>query len=140
VRAEARCGNPSGHPAIVVVGPRGELRAVTPAAREWQDRLDETAPDQLSVVMQVMAVGARAAARSRRSADRPAASGVRFDVSRARHVREVIAGHSTTDIAGRRFISAHTVQDHLEVNVRQGRRPQPWRARGSAATRWFLRR
>ncbi|MCA1820518.1 MAG: LuxR C-terminal-related transcriptional regulator [Pseudonocardia sp.] len=61
--------------------------------------------------------------------------------SRERDIcREVIAGHSTTDIAGRRFISAHTVQDHLEVNVRQGRRPPPWRARGSAATRWFLRR
>jgi hypothetical protein len=44
VRSEARGWTPSGHPAIVVVGPRGELRAVTPAAREWQDRLDEIAP------------------------------------------------------------------------------------------------
>ena len=35
--------------------------------------------------------------------------------SRERDIcREVIAGHSTADIAGRLFISAHTVQDHLK--------------------------
>jgi DNA-binding CsgD family transcriptional regulator len=28
--------------------------------------------------------------------------------------QEVIAGHSTSDIAARLFISAHTVQDHLK--------------------------
>lgn len=61
VRSEA-CGWTPGHPAIVVVGPRGELRAVTPAAREWQDRLDEIAPGRFMVMMQVMAVGARTAA------------------------------------------------------------------------------
>jgi hypothetical protein len=57
VRSEARGWTPGGHPAIVVVGPRGELRAVTPAAREWQDRLDEIAPGRFMVMMQVMAVG-----------------------------------------------------------------------------------
>ncbi|MCU1611732.1 MAG: LuxR family transcriptional regulator, partial [Pseudonocardiales bacterium] len=35
--------------------------------------------------------------------------------SRERDIcREVIAGHSTADIAGRLFISANTVQDHLK--------------------------
>jgi DNA-binding CsgD family transcriptional regulator len=35
--------------------------------------------------------------------------------SREREVcREVIAGHSTADIAGRLFISSNTVQDHLK--------------------------
>ncbi len=32
VRSEAGCLMPGGHPAIVVVGPRGELRALTAAA------------------------------------------------------------------------------------------------------------
>ena len=35
--------------------------------------------------------------------------------SRERDIcREVIAGHSTADIAGRLVVSAHTVQDHLK--------------------------
>ena len=61
VRSEARGCTPAGRPAIVVVGPRGELRAVTPA-KEWQDRLDETAPGRFMVMMRVMAVGGRGAA------------------------------------------------------------------------------
>lgn len=140
-----------GHPAIVVVGPRGELRAVTPAAREWQDRLEETAPGRFMVMMRVMAAGARAAAsggfrarlRDARGqwailqaspliggdddqiavAIEPAAGDQLIGLllmaygltSRERDIcREVIAGHSTIDIAGRLFISAHTVQDHLK--------------------------
>jgi DNA-binding CsgD family transcriptional regulator len=151
VRSEARGWTPGGHPAIVVVGPRGELRAVTPAAREWQDRLDEIAPGRFMVMMQVMAVGARAAAsggfRARLRDARgqwavlqasPLIGGdddqvaVAIDpatgdqliglllvayglTSRERDIcREVIAGHSTADIAGRLFISANTVQDHLK--------------------------
>ena len=58
VRSEA-AGPMSGHPAIVVVGTGGELNAVTPAAREWQDRLDQIAPGRFLVMMQVMAGGAR---------------------------------------------------------------------------------
>jgi hypothetical protein len=46
-----------GHPAIVV-GTGGEP-AATPAAREWQDRLDQIAPGRFLVMMQVMAGGAR---------------------------------------------------------------------------------
>lgn len=151
VRSEARGWTPGGHPAIVVVGPRGELRAVTPAAREWQDRLDEIAPGRFMVMMQVMAVGARAAAsggfrarlRDARGqwavlqaspliggdddqvavAIEPATGDQLIGLllvaygltSRERDIcREVIAGHSTADIAGRLFISANTVQDHLK--------------------------
>jgi hypothetical protein len=44
VRAEAAAVRTVGVPAIVVVGLRGELRAVTPAAQEWQQRLDQIAP------------------------------------------------------------------------------------------------
>jgi DNA-binding CsgD family transcriptional regulator len=140
-----------GDPAIVVVGPRGELRAVTPAARDWQDRLEEIAPGRFMVMMQVMAAGARAAAaggfraRLRDACGQwvllqasPLIGGDDYQIavtieratgdqliglllmaygltSRERDIcREVIAGRSTADIAGRLFISAHTVQDHLK--------------------------
>jgi hypothetical protein len=62
VRSEASAQTGIGHPAIVVVGPRGGLRAVTPAAREWQDRLDEIAPGRFEVMMQLMAGGAHTTA------------------------------------------------------------------------------
>ncbi|MFG2025107.1 LuxR C-terminal-related transcriptional regulator [Streptomyces sp. NPDC048825] len=151
VRSEARAGAPGGHSAIVVLGPRGELRSATPAAREWQDGIDEIAPGRFMLMMQVMAVGARAAttgafrARLRDVRGRwaflqaspliggddeqvavtiePASGDLLMSLllvaygltSRERDIcREVIAGHSTADIAGRLFISAHTVQDHLK--------------------------
>jgi hypothetical protein len=53
-----------GHPAIVVVGTGGELNAATPAAREWQDRLDQIARGRFLVMMQVMAGGARTSSSS----------------------------------------------------------------------------
>jgi DNA-binding CsgD family transcriptional regulator len=61
VRSDAHGWPTSGHPAIVVVGGRGELRAVTPAAREWQDRLNEISPGRFLLMMRLMAMGARAA-------------------------------------------------------------------------------
>ncbi|HKS52966.1 MAG TPA: helix-turn-helix transcriptional regulator [Pseudonocardiaceae bacterium] len=142
---------PGGHPAIVVVGPRGELRAVTPAAQQWQDRLNEIAPGRFLVMMQVMATGARATAvgsfRARvqgvggqwavlhaspliggddeqiavtiEPATGDQLTGLLLAAygltARERDVcREVIAGHSTADIAARLFMSAHTVQDDLK--------------------------
>ena len=60
VRSEA--GHPAGgRPAVLVVGPGGALRAATPAAQEWRERLDDIAPGRFAVMMQVMASGARAA-------------------------------------------------------------------------------
>jgi DNA-binding CsgD family transcriptional regulator len=61
VRSEAGGLMLGGHPAIVVLGPGGELRAVTPAAHEWQERFDQIAPGRFMVMMQVMATGARGA-------------------------------------------------------------------------------
>ncbi|HEX5347436.1 MAG TPA: hypothetical protein VFW64_10130 [Pseudonocardiaceae bacterium] len=139
-RSEARGWTTGGHPAIVVVGPRGELRAVTLAAREWQERLDEIAPDRFMVMMQLMAAGARTAASGSFRARLRDARGqwavlqaspliggdddqiavaiepatgdqliglllVAYGLtSRERDIcREVIAGQSTADIAGRLF-------------------------------------
>jgi DNA-binding CsgD family transcriptional regulator len=135
----------------VILGQRGELHAVTPAAREWQDRLDQIAPGRFLLMMQVMAVGARSAptgefrARLRDAggewavlqaspliggddaeiavAIEPAAGDQLIGLllaaygmsTRERQIcREVIAGRSTADIAGRLFISPNTVQDHLK--------------------------
>ena len=143
---------PDGHPAIVVVGPRGELRAVTPAAQEWQQRLDHIAPSRFALMMQVMASGARTATSSGFRARlqyahgqwavleaSPLISGDDQDqvavtiepasgdqlisllfvayglTTREREIcGEVMAGHSTSDIAARLFISSNTVQDHLK--------------------------
>jgi DNA-binding CsgD family transcriptional regulator len=62
VRTEAQGRPADGRPAVVVVGTGGALRAATPAAQEWRDRLDDIAPGRFTVMMQVMASGARAAA------------------------------------------------------------------------------
>ena len=152
VRSEALRGwNPGRRPAIVILGRRGNLHALTPAAREWQDRLDQIAPGRFLAMMQVLAVGARSApsgafrARLRDAggewavlqaspliggddneiavAIEPATGDALIGLllaayglsTRERDIcREVIAGRSTADIAGRLFISANTVQDHLK--------------------------
>ncbi len=142
---------PNGQPAIVVVGPRGDLRAVTPAASEWRERLDQIAPGRFMLMMQVMAMGARAAifrrlpaktagcARSVGSLEASPLIGGDQDqiavtiepasgdhlisllfaayglTAREREIcSEVMAGRSTSDIAGHLFISTNTVQDHLK--------------------------
>jgi DNA-binding CsgD family transcriptional regulator len=151
VRSEARGWMPNGHPAIVLVGSAGEVRAVTPAAGEWQERLDQIAPGRFIVMMQVMASGARTAssggfrARLRDAygqwailqasqligADQDQVA-VTIEPASGDHLmsllflaygltvrereicREVSNGHSTSEIAGRLFISSNTVQDHLK--------------------------
>ena len=62
VRSEAQSRSAATRPAVVVVGADGTLRSTTPAAQEWRDRLDDIAPGRFTVMMQVMASGARAAA------------------------------------------------------------------------------
>lgn len=46
-------------PAIVVVGPRGDLRSLTPGAAGWRERLDDTRPGVFLTMMRVMAAGVR---------------------------------------------------------------------------------
>jgi DNA-binding CsgD family transcriptional regulator len=60
VRSEAHGPSGSVRPAIVVVGPDGTQRSGTPAAQEWRDRMDEIAPGRFTLMMSVMATGARA--------------------------------------------------------------------------------
>jgi DNA-binding CsgD family transcriptional regulator len=59
VRSHPRLQSRAVPPAIVVIGGRGELRSATPAARDWQRRLDDIAPGRFLLMMQVMALGAR---------------------------------------------------------------------------------
>ncbi|TCC38758.1 helix-turn-helix transcriptional regulator [Kribbella speibonae] len=47
-------------PSIVVTGPSGEPRAITPAARTWQDELDEIAPGRFDVLLRAVVTGTRA--------------------------------------------------------------------------------
>ena len=151
VRSEASGSIAVSRPAIVVIGPRGELRALTPAGQEWRERLDQIAPGRFALMMHVMALGARStnpgSFRTRlRDAGGQWASleaspliGADEDqiavtiepargdqlisllfaayglTAREREIcSEVMAGHSTSDIASQLFISTNTVQDHLK--------------------------
>ncbi|MFG1819747.1 helix-turn-helix transcriptional regulator [Kribbella sp. NPDC049174] len=49
-------------PSIVVTGPGGEPRAITPAARDWQDALNEIAPGRFNVLLRAVVTGTQAAA------------------------------------------------------------------------------
>ncbi|WP_328998088.1 LuxR C-terminal-related transcriptional regulator [Kribbella sp. NBC_00709] len=48
-------------PSIVVTGPNGELRAITAAARTWQDELNDIAPGRFDVLLRAVVTGTRAA-------------------------------------------------------------------------------
>jgi DNA-binding CsgD family transcriptional regulator len=61
VRSEMLSLMPECRPAVVVVDSRGQPRAVTPAAQDWQERLDQSAPGRFMMMMQVMASGAGSA-------------------------------------------------------------------------------
>lgn len=46
-------------PAIVVAGPRGTPRGMTPAAQVWRERLDEVAPGRFTAMLCAVVAGAR---------------------------------------------------------------------------------
>lgn len=62
VRSEISDRATAGRPAIVVLGSGGEARSATPEARQWQERLDEIAPDRFEVMMRIMARGVQSTA------------------------------------------------------------------------------
>ncbi len=62
VRREAARSPLTDQPAIVVIGPHGEILSTTSTARNWRAGLDEIAPQRFATMMQVMASGARASA------------------------------------------------------------------------------
>jgi hypothetical protein len=170
VRSEAQRLMQGAQPAIVVVGPRGELRAITAAAQDWQERFDQIAPGRFMVIMQLMAGGARTAtsggfrARLRDARGQWAvlkaspliggdddqiavtvepASGDQLLglllaayglTAREREVcGEVINGHSTSDIARPPVHLQQYRTRSSKVDLRQGRRTEPWRTRRPAA-------
>jgi DNA-binding CsgD family transcriptional regulator len=49
-------------PSIVVAGPNGEPRAITAAARIWQDELNAIAPGRFDVLLRAVVTGAQASA------------------------------------------------------------------------------
>jgi DNA-binding CsgD family transcriptional regulator len=59
VRAGASTAPAEDGPAIVVAGPRGSVRSLTPAARVWRERLDEIAPGRFTAMLCAVVVGAR---------------------------------------------------------------------------------
>jgi len=61
VRTDARASRDAGGPAIVVTGPGGELRALTPAAESWSEELDRIAPGRFAVLLRAVVTGALAA-------------------------------------------------------------------------------
>lgn len=61
VRTHAHGYRGGAGPSIVVTGPSGEPRAVTAAARTWQDELDQIAPGRFAVLLQAVVTGTRAA-------------------------------------------------------------------------------
>lgn len=58
VRAQVTGDHPGGRPAVAVVGPRGDVRSATSAARDWQESVDETTPGRFALLMSLMAAGA----------------------------------------------------------------------------------
>lgn len=61
MRSAAQGGTGPGRPAVVLIGADGQLVAVTPDARDWQERLDAIAPGRFQVMMQIMASGSHSA-------------------------------------------------------------------------------
>ncbi len=61
VRTEAAGRGAQRQPAVVIIDDRGRIRTLTAAAADWQGRLDAMAHNRFSIMMQVMAGGARGA-------------------------------------------------------------------------------
>ena len=61
VRTDAHGYRGGAGPSIVVTGANGEPRAITAAARTWQDELDEIAPGRFDVLLRAVVTGTRAA-------------------------------------------------------------------------------
>jgi DNA-binding CsgD family transcriptional regulator len=60
VRSEAAARDAQRQPAVVIIDDRGRIRTLTAEAADWRARLDLMARDRFSIMMQVMAGGARA--------------------------------------------------------------------------------
>ncbi|MEU4197320.1 helix-turn-helix transcriptional regulator [Kribbella sp. NPDC026611] len=61
VRTDAHGYRGGGGPSIVVTGPTGEPRAITAAARTWQDELNAIAPGRFDVLLRAVVTGTQVA-------------------------------------------------------------------------------
>ncbi|HZX06327.1 helix-turn-helix transcriptional regulator [Kribbella sp.] len=146
VRTDAHGYRGGAGPSIVVTDPTGTPRAITAAARSWQDELGP----RFGVLLKAVVTGTRAAVSGTFEARLQTPSGgwilmqgsrligedeevvVTIEPASGRHLLgmllaaygltarereiclEVIAGRTTTAIAGRLAISPYTIQDHLK--------------------------
>jgi DNA-binding CsgD family transcriptional regulator len=61
VRVERQARRGADGPVIVLAGPRGSLRAATPAAAAWLSELEDVAPGRFSLALYAVVAGARSA-------------------------------------------------------------------------------
>ena len=133
---------------VAVTGPSGEPRAITAAARTWQDELNEIAPGRFEVLLRAVVTGTRAAATGTFQARVQTASGGWVVLQGSRLIGdeeqvvvtiEPASGHHLVGMLlaayGLTTREREICPGPSEGRVRQGRRTQPRRTGRHAPAR-----